>query len=617
MQVPTDTREKERGGQGSSRPFFAQRDDRRWLGIACVALLIGILLRSVYALSLHEPQQWVMSDARQYVRQALALAEGANAQRAADAIWPPTTSAMLSLSLLFGGDFRVVQWLMLILSVATIGLTWLFARSFGSRRLAACAVLPAALAVAPIHFTGFFLSEVPGMATVSLALVLSVYGLSLAQSASLLVPGLLMGASWALAATVRPQNLLVGAAAIMLVGFLRWRRFGWQGTGALVLAACGAFCVWLAPFAYRCSVLTGHECLVSGNALFNSVIGFSGDVASVRFVDGTWSPPAKLQHNFEGAAVVGASMYDTPEMLRALAQRIWNHPLDSLVAFVGNGADLFGNYLWLTGESSIPRRYYIVGQQLFLFFVICPALASLVTIRRATLPSRAGQGVVFLCGMLVVVFLVHALSLGESRYRLPYDSVLYVLAASLYTGEIPTVRETSPNRAWTGALILLVGLWIVLAKILVPLPSLRGAAATFQPYDGGSSSAAKTILCSNALPAVGSRWDAPGNTQLVVDHDVVVKFPEAVSWSRVTAALDWNDAYRMRFRRDERVVGERFVMGERPGETGGMTQVDIVTPPTAAREGFDSVIIRVLAGDGKASVGGVLCTGVTKEPAHD
>ena len=582
--------------------------ERFWVYLAFIISVVGVVLRASYALSLHDPTEWVVSDAFNYVKQALSFAQGEPPQTAGDAIWPPTTAALLSFSLLIGGDFRLAQFLFLFLSIATIGLTWSFARSFGSRRFAACATIPASLAIAPIHFTGLFLSELPGIASVTLALVFSAYSLSLARGASAFIPGLLTGLSWGLAASIRPQNLIVGTCVIAILGFLQWKRSGARLASMLAISSLLGFSIWLSPFAYRCSTLTGRYCAVSGNSLFNSVIGFSGDVAAVHFSDGTWSPPAKLQHELTGSTVIAASMFDTDGLFKSLVERIQQHPLDACVAFLGNGLDLFRDYIWLTGNSPVPRRYYIVGQQLFLFLVIIPAVASLRIHRSGKRPEGSSQARFLLLATFVVVFLVHAISLGESRYRLPYDGILYVLAAAFYTGDTPVLRERHAIRGAPMLLVMFVALLIILSGLASPNNLISMALSRLRtPHHEVLPENQILQSCAKTLPGNGSRWDAPEHIVVRRDHVINIQLPTVATSPQVSASFDWNDTYGVIFKRGGVAVGERFIVGNKPGELGGMSRIDLPVPPTAAVKGFDSLSIRLIAGYGRASFGGLLC----------
>lgn len=588
--------------------FLPDSNNRFWVFAAVTVGLVGIVLRSGYALWLHDPTDWVVSDAYYYVSQALTFALGQPPQTAGDAIWPPGTSALLSFSLLIGGDLRLAQFLFLFLSIATIWLTWLFARCFGSRRFAAFAAIPASLAIAPIHFTGLFLSEAPGTAAVFLALVLSARTLSLTRGAPALLHGLIAGLSWGLAASIRPQNLVVGTCVMALVGLLQWTRSGSRTALALGLSSVVGFSIWLAPLSYRCSTLTGRFCLVSGNSLFNSVIGFSGDVASVQFSDATWSPPAKLQHELTGSASIAASMFDTDGLLNALVEKIQKHPLDSFVAFLGNGLDLFRDFIWLIEDSPVPRRYYIVGQQLFLLLVITPAIASMMRISRPNYLSSSSHASLFLLMTFASVFFVHAISLGESRYRLPYDIILYALAAAFYTGEAPRLHDQRSIRGAPLILILFLGLLILLSGLTSSDSSTRTVLARLgAPLRGAPSHNQISIPCTKTLPVNNSRWNAPKHIVVGRDQVINVQFPMRITQHQLSASFDWNDIYRVIFKRGSVPVGETFIICTNHNGLGGMSQVIISVPPEGLAEGFDALSIHPIAGDGKASFGGVLC----------
>ena len=77
--------------------------------------------------------------------------------------------------------------------------------------------------------------------------------------------------------------------------------------------------------------------------------------------------------------------------------------------------------------------------------------------------------------------------------------------------------------------------------------------------------------------------------------------------ARATVSVDWNDLYRVSFVRGEERVGESYAMAQKPSQRGGMVRHVVAVPASAVERGYDSVIVTALAGDGRASVGGVLC----------
>jgi len=96
----------------------------------------------------------------------------------------------------------------------------------------------------------------------------------------------------------------------------------------------------------------------------------------------------------------------------------------------------------------------------------------------------------------------------------------------------------------------------------------------------------------------GYPWDADGN--VVFEDRLIVtlgdtKYPEVIS-----VALDGNDRYSMALMRGEQQIE---VLSVGPSASHGLEVYTVTVPGEASVEGFDSIVIQVIEGDGCHSIG--------------
>ena len=619
----------------------ARRDDTRLAAVAFVGYVASTIVRVWYVLFLHHPRHHVTSDAVSLLDLAARLVTTPGGQTIADTIWPPGTSAWLAAALVFDptlGLAAVAQATMGALVPLLVAHTTYVALG---RRPALVALIFASLHFGFIHYGGFFLSEQPFQFAVAVAVWMSVVALRQIEdvervtsprrrlaAAALLGAG--CGAAWAFATgfrpNARPVALLVGAA-LALQAVLERRACRVQ----MFVAGLLAFALALAPLAVRCTGLKDSGfCPVSSNLAMNMALGQSGEVSGLEFKSDIagettgWTPPALLQHGYSGAGTVPTSIYDTPGVLRWVASRFVADPGRFLLRAAGNALDLFQMEYWPEDRGIGDERLVTVVKQIFFLLVIAPGLVALAGTARAARRARSLTPIsCFVLAVVASLLVTAAMSMGEARYRVPFDGVLILGAASLVAGREsvfggPDVPAASRTRSWffvAAAAMTIVG-GVVVGVVANPRAGGLGAIANAVGHEPhGVTTIVRPATNFGTRREAGSAWNAEGNfvfscrptcPELRLTYDARTR---AASFE---LSLDNNDRYRVVFYAAGRALADVDID---PHPTGPGVRVETrAVPASALAEGFDAIGVRPLYGDGAYALGHLrllAATGVT------
>jgi hypothetical protein len=606
-------------------------EDARLAAFAVLAYVASTVIRSWYVLVAHHPRHHVTSDAIFLIDLAARLVDAPGSQTIGDTIWPPGTSAWLGVAMVFDptlGLAAVAQAIMGALVPLLVAHTTYVAIG---RRPALVALTFASLHFGFIHYGGFFLSEQPFQLAVAVAVWMSVVALRQIEeverltaprrrraAAALLGGG--CGAAWAFATSFRPNAmpiaLLVGAALTLQAGLGR-RPCRVQ----MLVAGLLAFSLSLAPLAVRCSCLRDAGlCPVSSNLAMNMALGQSGEVSGLEFKSDIagqttgWTPPALLQHGYSGAGTVPTSIYDTAGVLRWVANRFAADPARFLLRAAGNALDLFQMEYWPEDRGIGDERLVTVVKQIFFLLVIAPGLVALASAARA---ARRANGLTSLtCFVLAIVaslLATAALSMGEARYRVPFDGVLILGAAALVAGHRGAfggpAHGRAATRAWSWAFAAAAALTTV-GVVVVGVVASPGAHAlgALAEVVGHAPRAATTILRPatdfGARREAGSAWNAEGNfvfSCLPTCPELRLTYGARTRAASFELSLDNNDRYRVVFYAGGRARADVDI-SPHPTRPGLRVETRAVPTP-AATEGFDAIGVRPLYGDGAYALG--------------
>jgi hypothetical protein len=591
----------------------------RTLATACSACgVLGALLRLDYALGHHHLRHRASSDALEYLERAqLWLRPGASAELSAT-IWPPGTSALWAVLSALDPSQGAAAVANALGSLLVMPLTAAMAGLLAGARAAWIALALSALHPGFIHYAGFALAEQAFQLVAALALYLSLSALvrlerdpPISRTQGWII-GAAVGCSWGLATLFRTNALPVLALGGLWLGL----RHAGQLPRAAALVGAGAalaLVLLLGAAAQRCTETAGGRfCLVSNNLAMNMALGQAGQVYGLEFNDPSrpeettgWVPPALLHHGYQGMGRVPASIYDQPAVLRWLAGRFAENPLLFGVRALGNALDLFGLDYWPNEFGRWPERLLTVWTQLFFALTFVPAAFALWLLLR-TGPRRPVA--TFVAGGLAGLLLTAAASLGEARYRLPFDGLWIALASAVYAGarDFPVmgfagVTALGARRwyAWAAALALgacaIVGVSHPALRLGAHLPQ-RAAALIGRVEHSPASRYAHARESA-------STWDAPGNYVWQCQPscpELRLGWPSARTAGRLQISLDHNDRYRLIYYRGETLLGHADVAPDRR-VASGLQRVWLDAPI-----GFDALGVLPLYGDGGYSLGHVL-----------
>ncbi len=590
--------------------------------------LAGVLLRYLFILRVHHPRHYVLTDARQLTDSAMRMVGSPANQTLFDTIWPPGAPALIA-RLLAGdptlGSAALVHFLLscaLPLVAAHTG--YLIA----GRGVALIVLAVASLHFGFIHGGGFFLSET----FFQMAMAAAIW----ATAAALVVDewvdtrggprtaavfraalGAAVGLAWGLAASFRPNALPVAA----LVGgglALHWVRRGRARSCWLLAGGLAGLTLALAPLADRCGALNeGRFCVVATNAAMNVALGQVDDAAGIEFFDPArpdlnswWQPPGLLQHGYQGMLRIPHSIWDTGGVVRWALARAWRDPERFALHTLRNVIDIFRVDFWPPDLAPWPPWPQFVSGWLFLLAVVLPALASA---RRLALGAyrreQRSPWPAFLVTTLAAVMAVAAASIGEPRYRFPFDGVLIILVAARFAGVSLAERRELPP---CDRRVAVAGLVVVGALAVATVAAIVAVSHPASPYRLNAAEVAvgegppPTVRGADDLRrpvAPQTAWNAPGNHLFRCRPDCAelrLTSPALQTAGEVEVTVDNNDAYRLTWYRAGRPLGH--VDLPRTEAAAGL-RLALVDAPPAAREGYDAIGVLPLFGDGSYALG--------------
>ena len=414
--------------------------DPSWDRVARLAIALGAVARALWALFLHLPVDHVYSDAQSYVESAMRLAKWAAPVRF-DAFYPPGTQVVLAVPLaLIGADrdgllAAAIVWT--ILSAITPLFVWRYTLLVLSRPAAALATVLCAAWPIHIAYTGYFMSETPGMAF----LVLSLWLAERARRERGIMSGLGAGLAGGFAAVTRPAfvlNVLLGAVPLVRARALV--------RPAIALAA--GVLLMLALAVVHNSLVVGQLSGISENSGLTFYLGHC-DVHAVRTTrsDGityVFATPVATQLD-RGADVTFAErdIWDErffySEGLRCIA----NDGLSHARILLRNVFDMgLSTVPWPPSNDPGVREVVSLANILYVLALPFVVLGSVRLVRRRW-PEGGGRGELMLLGQLALVLVTAVVFLGDPRFRTPYDVFGLALLGSLIADRFVVARSAA------------------------------------------------------------------------------------------------------------------------------------------------------------------------------
>lgn len=398
-----------------------------------VAYAAGVAWRALHIIS-HDPRSNVYSDMALYMHTAKRLVEKGHELIPYDVLAPPGASWLFSKFLVFDpelGSLVALQFAIGALIPLAVGaLAWV---AFG-RRTAGLAVMFASTGYFYVEYASYFLTEIYMMLLVPVTLTLYLLAVRFTKVRWVVLVGAATGVFFFLSLAFK----MVALSAIL--GFCGIHWLFTHGPSrkiksiALVSLCCAATPGILGMVARCTQANHGEMCFGSNKSAADFLLGHYGRIHSLQWTDATFGNPSAHQHGYEEKPSVGFSIMDSRSNSDAAWHWIKRNKLDALVLSIQHVFDTISSnapwpVIW-TPEWPQAQGY----QYLFVVLVMFPTLMLGFDLARSHGVIGMLKSVEFaLLSTLFGLFAAVFIATGETRYRLPFDCVFFVLAARFYT----------------------------------------------------------------------------------------------------------------------------------------------------------------------------------------
>jgi 4-amino-4-deoxy-L-arabinose transferase-like glycosyltransferase len=406
--------------------------------VGALAFAAGCVFRALYVLYWHRPKDFLVSDMEFYVRTAREWLDPAHVGTINDTMYPPGTSYLLALLLRIDPSLTAAAIAMLLIACAIPLVVWGIGRDLFGAKVALVALVVSSAFYPLFDYSGYFLAENP----FTLLLLVSFFLLARSLHAggrARFVYASLSGIVLGLAVSFKSVAL---ASGVFVVATLLARR-GEERRRAvpLVLTAALGLALVLVPLCIRATRLNeGRFCLVANETARGFLLGHHGELYKATFTDHKrgyfyeYGNNTARQRGRTEELHLDVGPWDNGEILAEAWTWTRAHPGQALVLSFEHVHEIFVAIPWPSGEYPRTRPWAIVFQRgFFQVFILVPALVHLVWIGRKKNGRAVGFADLLVAAPIFGVMLGAFLSVGESRYRVPFDGFTILLAARAYT----------------------------------------------------------------------------------------------------------------------------------------------------------------------------------------
>ena len=406
--------------------------------IVWTSALVGALIRFLYVMLLHRATDHVYSDMQDYLLRALRYF-GPEPQQIDDTIHPPGTVIFLAILHRLDTTWNaemLVQWL---LSLGVMALIWLIARRLYGTTTAVVALAVTSVYFPFIHYAGLYLAENPFTFFSLLALWLFVLAMDARGATHAALDAVLAGVATGLAISFK-NSLFAPLLLLCLVYVAYAVKHRRPHLAVVVVSAVVGLCVLAVPMTVRCTRLNeGRICPTATNFASNVLMGHYGEKGAFRWHDRrrgfefTYESPSTVERGYTKPVDLDFGVYDAAANLALARDWIRDHPAQALRLSFTHVYDLFGGpTLWPRAE--LWNIDFGVLSQWAFWLLVLPAAVARIAVRAPAMLTldvdSLPEWILFapLLGLMGTVFM----TLGEVRYRVPFDGLLIILAARGY-----------------------------------------------------------------------------------------------------------------------------------------------------------------------------------------
>lgn len=411
---------------------------RHWDRFALAAIAVGAAARAVWIFWLHKPLDYLYSDMSTYLLGAKQIADWQGLD-VYTTFQPQGMHLLLALPLAVLGDGRAGLWgaaaIWWVLGSATPFFAWRLARLLLTPAAAALTALFVAIWPLSVTYSGYFLSETPGLAFLLAALWLGYEAQRRAGRPALLL-GVLAGALGAAAVAIRPQYLL--NLALVAIPFVPRRRLNWLATGGFAAVAVTLLigvCAFNTAVAGRPTTLSRE----GGVTFYLGQCHVRHVEVQTATTDYFVEPPVYVQTGGNVAYFAGHQLWDDGffyrKGLHCLSQQGWHWPVHAARML----ADMTATSIPWPQVGQPTLRSVANWTNTVYGYGLLPLVILLALVRIARrVPTAPGEKA--LLAHLLCIVPVALVYFGDPRFRSTYDVFGLALLAAALTG-LPKFRS--------------------------------------------------------------------------------------------------------------------------------------------------------------------------------
>jgi hypothetical protein len=224
--------------------------------------------------------------------------------------------------------------------------------------------------------------------------------------------------------------------------------------GLVLAVSLVGICLSVVPVSIRATHINDNRLtIISGNGQMNVLLGHYGEICSLHFLDSKrgayydFGTAAMVQQGCLTFKDVPCGPCDGKQLLDIAWKWIKENPVDAFLLSCHHVFNLFSTPPWPT--SATPERKWMrFAEQLYTIFILLPATIHVVRSLRPLLAFRlSAAGDLLIVLPIAALFLVAFLTIGEPRYRIPFDGFMILLAARCYTGGVTREDGLVPPKA--------------------------------------------------------------------------------------------------------------------------------------------------------------------------
>ena len=410
--------------------------------LALGSFVLGVVWRYWIAFYIHPASQYLsQTDMAAYVKRAIQWFNPTRVPAITDAFHPPGTPFFLGFLHSIDPTWILAQYAQWLLSALVPLVLALIAYELFDNRVALVTLIVSSLYYPFIKYAGYFLSENPFIFCLVFSMWLLVRSLTVQESFFSYFFALFSGLMFGISASFKPPGLVTAVLIGLLLIVYSWKYRSRRLLFIVLIGLIGLLQI-LVPLSMRCMKLSdGHFCLISnysGNAV---LMGHYGNLKLGTFYDQkrkvaySYGTPGCHPHGCTQKLSFQFGCYESDKNLKEAWKWIRANPFEAIFYSVQHVFDLFtGNPLW-PADALFYQRLEEVYLWLFWVFILLPVSfyiwQNFHSFAKLETSMLAGYILILpLIGLMISVFC----TIGEVRYRIPFDAFLMILAARCWVG---------------------------------------------------------------------------------------------------------------------------------------------------------------------------------------